>query len=165
MGFFNIYIKLDSYLAQWFVNEQGGDIPVKLIRGSVESAILEQFLQRQPDDLPIDTSASGKLPIIIPCFKHKPPEKFFYLPPKAEDLLVSSIRNRFDICLWQTLHRFENMLGRQDELIFAFMEKHGIEVNDTNWNAIAKRYQRMRNKYLNSQRQRKFKKKLGISVQ
>ena len=27
------------------------------------------------------------------------------------------------------------------------MEKHGIEMTETNWNAIAKRYQRQRNVY------------------
>jgi hypothetical protein len=28
------------------------------------------------------------------------------------------------------------------------MEKHGITINETNWNAIAKRYQRQRTVYL-----------------
>ena len=37
------------------------------------------------------------------------------------------------------------------------MEKHGIEPTEANWNAIAKRYQRQRDLYLD--RQRKSSKK------
>lgn len=93
----NVYINLDPYLAQWFVHEQGGNVPVVLMRGSIERNILEQFLQRLPDGIAPQTCHSGGLPIVIPQFKHKPPESFFYLPKSAEDLLVSCIRNRFDI--------------------------------------------------------------------
>lgn len=31
------------------------------------------------------------------------------------------------------------------------MEKHGIEMTETNWNAIAKRYQRQRTVYIKRQ--------------
>ena len=46
-----LYIPLEDYLADWFVNEQGGNRPVRLMRGSIESALLEQFLQTPPQDL------------------------------------------------------------------------------------------------------------------
>ncbi len=32
----NLYLELEDYLAQWFINDQGGNNPVRLIRGSME---------------------------------------------------------------------------------------------------------------------------------
>lgn len=154
----NVYINLDPYLAQWFVHEQGGNVPVVLMRGCIERSILEQFLQRLPEGVAPQTCHSGGLPIVIPQFKHKPPESFFYLPKAAEDLLVSCIRNRFDIDMWTSLSRFVSVMKRTDELIYAFMEKNGIEMTETNWNAIAKRYQRKRNSYKAYERVKKLRK-------
>lgn len=153
----NVYITLDPYLAQWFVHEQGGNNPVCLMRGSIERSILEQFLQRLPDGVAPQTSRNGGLAIVIPQFKHKPPETFFYLPKAAEDLLVSCIRNRFDIDMWTSLNKFVSVFRRMDELIYAFMEKNGIEMTETNWNAIAKRYQRKRNSYKSYERVKKMR--------
>ena len=154
----NVYIDLDPYLAQWFVHEQGGTVPVSLMRGSIERAILEQFLQRLPEGTTPRTARDGGLAIVIPQFKHKPPETYFYLPKRAEELLVSCIRNRFDIDMWTTLNRFVSVFRRMDELIYAFMEKNGIEMTEKNWNAIAKRYQRKRNSYKAYERVKKSRK-------
>lgn len=96
-----LYTPLEDYLADWFVNEQGGNRPVRLMRGSIESALLEQFLQTPPQDYVPELGGEGKLAIVIPSFRHKPPERFFYLPPKATDAVVTCIRQRFDICMWQ----------------------------------------------------------------
>ena len=154
----NVYIDLDPYLAQWFVHEQGGCSPVHLLRGSIERCVLEQFLQRQPEGEPVQTYHEGCVPIVIPQFKHRPPETYCYLPPKAHELMVSVIRGRFDIDMWTSLNRFVSGVGRIDEMIYAFMEAHGIEPTDTNWNAIAKRYQRMRNSYKAYERVKKNRK-------
>ena len=159
----NVYIDLDPYLAQWFVHEQGGNVPVSLMRGSIERAILEQFLQRLPEGAAPRTSRDGGLAIAIPQFKHKPPETYNYLPKRAAELLVSCIRNRFDIDMWTTLHRFASVFRRMDELIWAYMEEHGIEMTETNWNAIAKRYQRKRNSYKAYERVKKSRKNLQES--
>lgn len=156
-----IYVPLEDYLSQWFIHEQGGENPVRLTRGSIESALLEQFLQKPPKDYFPEMGGEGKLAIVIPCFRYKSPETFFYLPPKAQDALVACIRNRFDICMWTTLHKFSSIFQRQDHLIYAFMEKHGIEMTEKNWNAIAKRYQRKRDYYLMNERRKKMKKKIN----
>ena len=139
-----IYIHLDDYLAQWFINDQGGKYPVELKRGSVESIILESFLAKQPEDIPQQTEANNPdaVKIAIPFFKSKDVNYFNYLPKRAEDLLVTSIINR------------------QDELIYAFMESHGIEINEKNWCTIAKRYQRKRTVYRINERVKKFRSNL-----
>ncbi len=126
-------------------------MPVHLTRGSVESKILEVYPAHRPEDKLPDTPGEGKLAIAIPSFRNRPPEVFNYLPQRAVSSLLATIRNRFDIQLWNDLHHFGKITKRQDELIYAWMEKHGIEMTETNWNAIAKRYQRQRTVYLKRQ--------------
>lgn len=158
---FFLYIHLDDYLAQWFINDHGGKYPVELTRGCIEMGILESFLEKLPDDVPPQTEANnpGALKIYIPDFKSKDITSYNYLPKYAEDLLVATIRNRFDVELWTSLHKFSSLFKRQDELIYAFMRRHNIEVNEKNWNAIAKRYQRKRRSYRSACRMKKMRKK------
>lgn len=146
-----LYIPLEDYLAQWFIHEHGGEMPVHLTRGSVESKILEVYLTHRPEDQLPEIGGEGKLAIAIPSFRNRPPEVFNYLPQRALSSLLTIIRNRFDIQLWTDLHHFGKISKRQDELIYAWMEKHGIEMTETNWNAIAKRYQRQRTIYIKRQ--------------
>lgn len=150
-----LYIPLEDYLSQWFVHEHGGEVPVHLTRGSVESKILEVYLAHRPEDQLPEIGGEGKLAIAIPSFRNRPPEVFNYLPQRALSSLLTIIRNRFDIELWNDLHHFGKITKRQDELIYAWMEKHGIEMTETNWNAIAKRYQRQRNIYMMRERAKK----------
>lgn len=156
-----VYIHLDDYLAQWFIHDHGGKYPVQLTRGSVESNILESFLERQPEDVPqqIEANNPDAVKVAIPDFKSRDITTYNYLPKYAEELLVAVIRNRFDVELWTSLHKFSALFKRQDELIFAFMQRHGIVVNEKNWNAIAKRYQRKRRSYRSACRMKKMRKK------
>lgn len=143
-----IYINnVEPYLKQWFVHEQGGDYPVNLMRGSVESDMLRLFLENKNADSPpvIDDRT---LAINIPSYKKKDPRTYNFLPPMAKVALHKCIKNRFDVQMWQDLHHFSNLGIQIDDLIYAWMEKHGIELTETNWNAIAKRYQRKRKAYL-----------------
>lgn len=150
-----LYLELEDYLAQWFIHEQGGTVPVHVTRGSVESGLLELYLQTPPADYVPDGPGPGKVAVVLPQFKSKDTRDNFYLPPQARAALKACIRNRFDVVLWQSLHRFSSSFKRQDELIYAFMEKHGIENTAKNWDAVAKRYQRKRDYYLRSVRRKK----------
>ena len=80
MNSYFLYIHLDDYLAQWFINDQGGKYPVELKRGSVESIILESFLAKQPEDIPQQTEANNPdaVKIAIPFFKSKDVNYFNY---------------------------------------------------------------------------------------
>ena len=143
MSQISLYVPLDPYLAQWFIHDHGGSTPVELRRGSVESKVLEVYLAKRPPYV-VPESGDGLVPVYIPTFRHKPAEAYNYLPKHALSALLNSIRNRFDVELWNDLHSFGRIGRRQDELIYAWMEKHGIEMTEANWNAIAKRYQRLR---------------------
>ncbi len=133
------------------MHEQGGTVPVQLTRGSVESRLLEVYLKHRPADLLPETNGEGKLAIAIPTFRNRPPEVFNYLPQRALNSLLTIIRDRFDVQLWKDLHGFGKISKRQDELIYAWMEKHGIAMTETNWNTIAKRYQHQRTAYIKRQ--------------
>lgn len=156
MSQFCIYLKFDEdYIRQWFIHEHGGKQPVQLLRGSVESKILEVYLTKRPVDSLPEMASDGEIAVAIPTFRNRPPESYNYLPNAARDALVKIIKNRFDIQLWNDLHCFGRILEEQKELIYAFLEKHGIDINDKNWNAVAKRYQRQRNVYLHRERAKK----------
>lgn len=150
-----LYLPMDDYLAQWFTHEQGGEVPVRLTRGSIESKILELYLTARPAHAHPALPTPGALAVVIPCFRNRPPEVYNHLPPRAQTSLLNIVRNRFDVQLWQELHHFGKIGRRQDELIYAWMEAHGIEPTETNWNAIAKRYQRQRNLYMGRERAKK----------
>ena len=78
-----IYLPLEDYLAQWFVNEHGGERPVHLLRGSVESKALETYLEKLPEGGEPEVFADDKVPVRIPTFRTRPPETYNYLPPRA----------------------------------------------------------------------------------
>lgn len=156
MDKFLLYVPLEDYLAQWFVHNQGGQVPVTLTRGSVESKILEVFLTKRPEGINPDISTEGKVPVVIPEFRTRPAQTYNHLPCHAMNQLRSCIRSRFDIALWKDLSDFGNIIrNRQDDLIYAWMEKNGIELSEKNWNAIAKRYQRQRKVYSDRERSKK----------
>lgn len=148
MSQITVHIPMEDYLAQWFVHERGGTVPVSLSYGSVESKILETYLIKLPHDVEPDFGGEGKVPVYIPTFKHRPAEIYNYLPKSAVLVFTNSIRHRLDIELWNSVHPFTKMgLQRIDELIYAFMECHGIAMTEANWNALAKRFQRQRKQY------------------
>lgn len=142
-----IYLELEDYLSQWFIHEQGGEVPVKLIRGSIESKLLQTFLSRRPNSVLPDCGGKGETPIAIPTFRNRPPEVYNYFPLHAAKSMHCAIRERFDIQIFLDLYTFDNLVKPKSDLLLAWMEKHGIEPNDKNSNAVFKRYQRQRGVY------------------
>lgn len=147
MNKYILYFRFEPYLAQWFIHEMGGSSPVELPRGSVEADILRLFLAKRPDDVPVDTGKDANLAIVIPAFKEKEAETYNYLDTSAVHCLHKCIRSRFDVQLWQDLHKVHPRSNMLKDLIEAWMVTHGIEFNDTNWCAVTKRYQRKRDIY------------------
>lgn len=157
-----LYLVLPNYLAQWYAHEcreiefRDQDIvpsdtyeplaPVTIPKGSQESRILQLFLRKKPERY-VKEPENANIAIVIPYFYGKDPTYYNYLGKHGREKLTDAIRTRFQVKVWEELHTFKNALSRQDNAIFAFMEAHGIECNETNWNAIAKIYQRQRQAY------------------
>lgn len=144
MSNYCIYLKLAPYLAQWFVHRHGGNEPVRLRRGSPESDIMQLFLSRRPDGVAPQCATDGATAIEVPYFRGKDPRVYTYMPERALAALANNIRVQFDVEMWADLHNFGNIGAEQQELIYAWMDKHGIECTETNWQAIAARYRRKR---------------------
>lgn len=151
-----VYIALPSYLHQWLMFENNGELPIRVRKGSRESDILECFLIKRPAHVNVDVEGDGT-PFLLPTFRYKDPESYNYLPRSAVKEFVEAITQRFDIELFSSLMRFGYIGKRRKNLIFAWMESHGIESNDTNWNALAQKYQRLRKIYLQNSRKKSTK--------
>jgi hypothetical protein len=152
-----IHLKLDNYLAQWLINESGG-VPVVFKKHSVENDILHCNLKERPLFGRKDKPGDGKLPIALPYFKDRDPRKYCFLSKPARLALAECIRSRFVLELWKDLHRFGNIGKRKQDLIWAWMDAHGIEMTETNWNTIAKIYKRKRDIYRKKKQREKVKK-------
>lgn len=150
-GFF-VHLELEPYLRQWLVHDCGGSLPVRFPRLSVENRILYTFLSKLPGAAVPDTPTPQSVPVEIPSFRDKPPATYNYLPQKAKHSLKEAIRNRFLISLWTDLHQFGHIGKRRDHLILGWMAAHGIEEDDTNFNTLAKIYQRQHRAYLERER-------------
>ena len=141
-----IYLKLEPYLAQWLKHEHG-ESPVVFPKNSAENDILELSLTLKPYLAIPNQPGDDKVPISVPYFKSKDVRSYNYLPPGGRRALARCIRTRFVIALWSDLYKFGNIGKRKQDIIWAWMEAHGIESTDTNWNTIAKIYMRKRSVY------------------
>ena len=150
-----LHLELEPYLRQWLVHENEGTLPLSFPKLSTENRILEVYLITLPPNARPDMPGESTIPIEIPSFRYKPPQHYNYLPVGAKRELKKCIRNRFIIALWNDLQHFGFIGKRKDHLIYAWMENHGIEVNDTNYNTIAKIYQRQHMAYLARERYKK----------
>ena len=147
MSDYTIAIKLTPYLREWFIHENGGHYPVKLIRESNESTIVRYFLKERPEDPKCIEDANCL--VYIPTYKTLDVRKFNYLAPKAIDALESAILNRFKIQMWKELHALDKCHVDIGDAICAYMEDHGISgvKGDTNWESIRQMYYRIRKVY------------------
>ena len=157
MSTFCIYLELEPYLKQWFVNDLGGGVPVSLPRGSAESDIIEKWLMKRPLNACPDIARPNLLPVFLPSFKSKDVRTYNYLPAAAHKLLRNCIRNRFLVEMWKDLHDFGYIGIRKQDVIMAWMEQHNIECDDTNFNTVAKIYQRKRDVYRNNLYRKKIR--------
>ena len=149
MSDYIIYLRLDPYLAQWLKHEHGE--PVEFPKNSTENDVLELGLIQKPLLAFVPGPGENRVAIALPFFKNKDVRKCHYLPASGRRSLARCIRSRFVIALWNDLYKFGNIGKRKQDLIWTWMEAHGIEPTDTNWNTIAKIYMRKRSVYRKQQ--------------
>ena len=149
---------LEPFLAQWFIHDSGGTQPVVLRKNSVERRILATYLLKLPPGARPNIKENSNVEIVLPEYKAKPPKNYNYLSRQGLDILKRTIRDRFIIELWTDLHRHGYIGRRRDELIYAWMDAHGIELTETNWNTIAKIYIRQYKNYLQREQYKKKQK-------
>lgn len=148
-----IYLKMEPYLRQWFIHENGGVEPVRLRRGTPESNIFQAFIGKKPEDWS-SVPEEGCVAIIVPQYIGLDPEYWCYLPPRAKQTLYNCIKSSFDVQLFKELNGVMERRVLLRDIIDSYMEKHGIEDTETNWNALAKIFMRKRENYLRNVRRR-----------
>lgn len=155
MSDFCVYLKMPSYLRQWFIHRHSGTEPVALIRGSIESKLLQRAIVPQPDGVLPPRQQEGEVAVYIPYSKSHDPRTFNYITDTGKRAMISRIKDDFDLDVWDFLHDFGKIGQQQKDLIYLFMEQRGIHEDGTCWDSIAKIYQRMRNVYLANNRRKK----------
>ena len=148
MSNYCIYLKMPSYLRQWFIHRHGGSDPVQLIRGSIESKLLQRATVKMPDGVMPPRQQEGEVAINILYSKSHDPRIYNYITETGKRALIQRIKDDFDLDVWEYLHDFGKVGSQQKDLIYLFMEQRGIKEDGTCWDAIAKIYQRLRKNYL-----------------
>ena len=149
---------MPSYLSQWLINRHGGAAPITLVRGSIESKLLQRVTVQLPPGTPPAKMEEGEVAIVIPYNKYHDPRTYNHITDTGKRCMVQMFKNSFDIELWNFLNDFGAIGKKQKDLIYLFMEQHGIVEDGTCWDSIAKIYQRMRNIYLTKSNRLKRKK-------
>lgn len=155
-----IWIDMEPYLRQWYIHDGGGNVPVRLKKGGPDSNLLRCLLRKQPPGAHEETEREGAVPIVVPYYRGKNIQANHYLDHDARVAFHNHVRNRFQVELWKDLHKTRFVRKRKQDLIYAWMEKHGIEDSETNYFAIQKIYQRLRkdeNKEMQREREKKTK--------
>lgn len=160
MSDYLLYVKMPSYLRQWFVHRHSGSEPVRLHNGSVESKLIKLALIKAPEFIFPHKQQEDEVAICIPYSKQRDPRTYNHISDTAKRALLENIKNAFAVDCWTFLHDFGSIGKQQKDLIYLYMEQRGIKEDGSCWDAIAKVYQRLRKNYLTNECKRKRNEKI-----
>lgn len=149
MSNYCIYLKVPTYLDQWLRHDYWNPVTdrVEFERGSNLHSILSTFLRKEPTGYERG-DVSDLLPVEVPTFKGMNPDQHNYLGHEGKKALISAIKRNFKTLIDRELSVFYNADVTIIDIIYAFMEKHGIDTTEKNHEAIRQMYKRQRDKNL-----------------
>ena len=147
MSQFSVYINPPEYLGQWLRHDFWDTESERVVfpRGSAPRAVLSSLLRKAPRDYRPDDS-DGRVPVEVPTFKGINPATFNYPSPKGQTALISACKKLFQSTLSNELHELFSHDVQITDIIYEFMDRHGIEPTERNWETIRQMYLRMRKK-------------------
>ena len=152
MSQFVVFLQVPPYLDQWcrdeYWNSETGR--VEFPRGSAPRAILQTLLTRRPR-VDLFADYTGMLPVEVPTFKGLNPATHNYLPTAGKKALISCLKKFFAAMMWQELHPLLSHDVQITDVIYAFLDRHGIEPTPQNWETVRQMYYRMRKKSVKDQ--------------
>lgn len=156
-----INISLPPFIAAWLKHD-ASSYPIYFSRNTVEYLIMEQFSVSDPATVVEQgiKDDNSLVAVVVPEFRYKD-SSYHYLPQAGKKALEQCIKDRFAIDLWKGLHKFGHIGKERKYIILAWMEAHGIPDEGSNWDAIEKRYQRQRDRYLSASRKKKQRKSIN----
>ncbi len=148
MSQLSIYIQLPDYLDQWLRNEfwSPENRRVEFPRGSAPRAILQSCLTKIPYGTMPHFPSAGEIAIEVPTFKGINPRVYCHLPDRGRKALVSCLKKTFSGVVWQELHPLLSHDIQITDVVYAFLDRHGIEPTPQNWETVRQMYYRMRKK-------------------
>ena len=117
---------MPSYLRQWFIHRHGGNEPVTLIRGSIESKMLRRATIPLPPNTTPLRQQEDEVAVCIPYYKSHDPRVYNHITETGKRAMIERIKDDFALDVWDYLHDFGKIGKQQKELIFLFMEQRGI---------------------------------------
>lgn len=147
MSQFSVYIQAPEYLDQWLRHDFWDADTQRIVfpRGSAPRAVLSSLLRKAPRNY-MQGDTSGLLPIEVPSFKGINPASFNYLSEAGQSALISTCKKLFRSTLFNELHELFDHDVQITDIIYDFMDRHGIERTERNWETIRQMYARMRRK-------------------
>lgn len=143
MSSYNTYIRLQPFVAE-FLKYSLGD-PIVFPPQSIENSTIRVFLQPLPKGKQPDLPAPGLTAVAIPDSKAKPVETNNYLSPRGKNALIECCNLLFNRCLRAELEDMSKIGCRTMTAIYAWCEKHGIDIEYAD--TVRQRYFRMRDDY------------------
>lgn len=162
MSDFVVYVNLPDYLAEWYMHEMGQKSPVRVPRSSPESCSMKLHL-RKPKDDDIIVPKGKYTAICIPTYREIDVRTYNTLTKEGHESLRRIIHDRFFMALYHDLlklitykgpMRYKDMKTEKQERIHCWMKKNGISDTETNYLAVLKNFDRMRDNFLTSERRR-----------
>lgn len=139
---YTIAIRCEEYLAQW-ARCHFGD-PVQFPQASIENKLIRRLLQRECGNPAMEFE--GNLRICIPSSKEKDPRcGWCFVGRKGKLAIKESLATLFEMNLWAELGDLNKVHCELTTLIYAWMEKHGIDPEF--WETIRQKYYRLRKTY------------------
>ncbi len=143
MSDYVIYMNAPQYLAEWISHTFGN--PAVLVKESPESRILNECLVKMPKDCTPDTGFNAHVAIAVPYFTAKDPRVYNYLHKSGKNAVLDSFRTLLIKNLMEEVGSIDNGTVKISKLIYAWMEKHGID--QEHWYTVSQIYYRTRTKY------------------
>lgn len=147
MSDYQIYLKAEPYLAAFLKNAFGD--PVVLDKDSPEARIIREYITKTPEGVTPDLGEESNLSIALPYFKEADPRIYNYMGQRAKSALLESFDHLVERSMFREIGSLENIRrGKISPSIYAWMEKHGIPDDASNWYTISQKYYRLRKRYL-----------------
>lgn len=154
MSRYTIYLSLPSYLAEWLRHDAWNPSTerVEFERGSNIHSIMSCFLRKRPSGHEDPVETDGLLPVEVPTFKGLDPDYHNHLTAEGERAVMSALKRNFKSLLDRELSALYSHDVVITDIIYAFMDKHGITPTEKNWETIRQMYKRLRDKSVKSKR-------------
>lgn len=154
MSQYNVYLTLPDYLAQWLRHDYWAaeSRRVEFPRGSLPRVVLRSVLRPQPPSHQPGPQPEGTVAIEVPTFRGINPAVCNYLSARGAAALTDALRTLFKRLLVDELCPLFDHEVQISNVIYDFLDRHGIEPTEKNWETVRQMYQRLRRRSLSRRR-------------